>query len=75
MESLILQIWQLQQNQVASQGLLMGREDLTKSGLHKNGKKLVDVVLDLFGFFLIYSELSNCGGLKSLLFICGFCRA
>lgn len=51
MKFLILQMWQLQQSQVASQGMLMGRENLPKSGLHKNGKKVVDVVLDLFGFF------------------------
>lgn len=58
MKCVILQIWQLQQSQVASQGMLRGRENLPKSGLYKNGKKVVDVVLDLFGFLKFIQSCS-----------------
>lgn len=45
MKSLILEIWQLQQSQIASQGMSTGRGSLPKSGIHKKGKKVVYVVL------------------------------
>lgn len=36
----------------------MGRENLPKSGLYKNGKKVVDLVLDLFGFLKFIQSCS-----------------